>query len=336
MPTPKDGSESKPTETLAQHKERVMTAAQDHAKAQKVAAQATTNRPPEGFPASPATQPSIPEFMQEMGVKPPEQPKVPEPQKPTPPSSHGEPEWQKIARENGHTWKSPEDAVRSYMNLKREFHVRMNQQRPPVQQAPPQQPVSQPSVYLQQPVYAAPPPVNLVQQLARKHGISIEDAERLLPLVAEVSEAASQNAMIQERARYEPIVVDLQKKVYQNEEMNEVANDPAMRVPRVQYEVNKLLTENQTVFQYEPQPLKWALERALRNIAIENIRADQNYSAQIPGYPTQPPVTAGTPTGTRNDSSVREPAIDLAGNYFKLKTAAEKREFLVAMGVPAE
>lgn len=338
MPTLKDGSESRPGETLAQHKERVMTAAQDHAKAQKVAAQATTSRPPDGFPASPSTPSQIPEFMQKMGVTTPDQPKpesAPQAKPGEAPAQNGEePEWQKVARERG--WKTPADAINSYMSLEREFHTRMNQQR---QQQPPPPPAYQPPpppVY-QQPVYMPQPQTPFVQQLARKHGISLEDAERLLPFVSDVSNAAAANAVQEVRSTYEPVVVDLQRKVARSEEQMEIANDPAMRVPRVQYEVNRILVENPTAFQFERQPLKWALDRALRNIAQELVRADQSYLQQVPGYPSQPPVTAGTPTGTRDNGAPSPgPKIDLAGNYFKLKTAAEKKEMLAAMGVVVE
>lgn len=341
-PVKTDGSEVKSNETLAQHKERVAAAAQEHARAQTSAAKANSDRPT--FPASPSTQSSIPEFMQDKGIVAPI--KAPEPTTPAPVGqtqvrvegqlTNDEPEWQKVARERG--WKTPADAINSYMNLEREFHSRMNQQRQPIPAYTPPPPPYQPAPPLapwQQPMQQVAP-VNVVQQLARRHGISLEDAERLVPLVAEVSQAAAEMAAQQERARYDPVVIDLQKKVSRSEEQMEIANDPAMRVPRVQYEVNKILSENPSVFDYEHRPLRWALDRALRVIAQDLVRADPTLQSPIPGYPSQPPVTAGQPTGTRDASPRVGENVDLAGNYFKLKTAQEKKDFLVSMGVASE
>jgi hypothetical protein len=338
-------------ESIQDHKARVVEASRAHAEAQKVAARATSTRPPEGFPKPPGTPSSIPEFMQNLGVQAPQEPPVtPAPSgaattQPPAPNGSQEPEWQKVAREKG--WKTPDDAVRSYQALEREFHER-NQRTPTPPAVPPYVPPVQPQYVAPYPQYQPPQPVypppvpawqpqNVVRQLAGKYRIPDEDAERLVPFVAEISQAAAENALMIERSRTGPVIQNMAREIERNKEMNEVANDPAMRVPRVQYEVNKLLSENPTVFTYEAQPLRWALDRALRNIAQESLRADQNYNASQPNYPNQPPVTAGSGSQTRGGQPpAGGPSIDLAGNYFKLKTSAEKLEVLRQMGVAAE
>lgn len=329
--------------TVAEHKQRVVEAARNHAEAQRVAARATTTRPPEGFPKPPTTPSSIPDFMQDKGVVPIQEPPVVQAPQAAPtssaliaPTSSEEPEWQKVAREKG--WKTPEDAVRSYQNLEKEFHARNQQMRQ--QQQPPQVVYQQPppayTPYQQMPIYQPPmvPQPNLVEELAQRYNIPTEDAKRLLPFVGEIANAAAMNAAAQVERRYAPVVQNLSQKVKRQDEMMEIVQDPAMRNPRVQFEVNRILQENPTAFQSEEQPLRWALDRALRNIAQESIRADQAFnSGSIPGFSMTPPVTAGSGSGNRGGVVSQEPSADIAGNYFKLKTADEKREYLRAMGV---
>lgn len=342
--TTNDPLAAKAGESIQDHKARVMEASRAHAEAQKIAARATTNRPPDGFPKSPNTPSNIPEFMKNLGVQAPvEQPvETVNGSVKTPTSSNGkpsleemvEPEWKKVVRAKG--WKTPEDALRSGLELEREFH-RKNQELAQQQRSNPVPayvpPLAPPQYATPYPQYQPPTQV-LARQLGGKYGIPAEDSERLLPYIAEVAQAAAENALILERARTTPVIQNLQRDVERNKELNEVANDPAMRVPRVQFEVNKLLSDNPSVFAYEPQPLRWALDRALRNIAQESLRADQNYS-ETQGFPVNPPVTAGSGSQTRGQAP-QEPSIDLAGSYFKLKTAQEKRDFLKSMGVAPE
>lgn len=332
------------TDTLADHKSRVMEAAKAHAEAQKVAARASNTRPPDGFPLPPTAQPQIPEFMQKMGVQAPPapevQPKPPAaPQNAAPPPQNGnqEPEWQKVSRERG--WKTPDDAVKSYLDLEKAWFAKLNE-RSAERNQPPPPPMPPQAVPRYQPPAPAwtPPPLPLAQQMARRHGISVEDAERLLPFVAEVANAMTSDAVIAERQRYEPVIMDLNRKVRRSEEVMEVAQDPAMRVPRVQYEVSQILNENPSVFSTEPAPMRWALDKALRKIAQESLGAYQPQGGgSEPGYPMTPPVTAGGGAGSSGrGAAVSEPSVDLAGSYFKLKTAAEKKDFLRQMGVAAE
>lgn len=337
----------KPGESVADHKSRVIEATRAHADAQKLAARATTNRPPEGFPAAPGTPSNIPEFMQGMGVNSPVTPPVQsapngnEAPKPQQQNAGNEPEWEKMAREKG--WKTPEDAARSYANLEREFHSR-NQR--PVAPAPAPTyatpyPQAQP-VYQQQPpapIYVQQPQqqVDVVGVLARKHNIPREDAERLLPFVLEVADYRANDAVARTRAELEPQVIGLQRQVARQQEMTDIINDPAMRVPRVQFEVNKILLENPSVFNYEQQPYRWALDKALRNIAQERLGDYQNPSGALQGFPTTPPQTAGG--GSRVDvrgAGTQVPSVDNALDFYKLKTAQEKREILQQMGVAPE
>jgi hypothetical protein len=333
MPTQADPLGKQAGESVQDHKQRVVDASRAHADAQKVAARASNTRPPEGFPKPPGTPSNIPEFMKDkFGIVTPQEPDVKQvPTSNAPASTNGssnEPEWQKVAREKG--WKDINDVFRSYDALEKEFHAR-NQQPRPAPQAP--APMPAPQYVMPYPQYQQPP---FVQQLARRHNIPLEDAERLLPFVAEISQAAADNATLAERARFEPVVIDLNRKVKRQEDINAVMSDPAMRVPRVQVEVSKVFMENPSVFQYEAQPYQWALDRALRNIAQESLR-DEQVSYVASGHPASPPVTAGSGTRTSGGEPSRGgPQIDLAGNYFKLKTAAEKLDVLRQMGVAAE
>lgn len=341
MASQADALAAKPGESVADHKSRVIEAAQAHTEAQKLAARASNQRPPDGFPLPPGAQSNIPDFMQRMGVT---SPQASEPQSAPNSSPNGqqkpkngaqEPEWVKLARERG--WKTPEDAIRSYQALEKEFHAKNRELQQQRTQVPP--PPAYTTPYPQvQPQWQPPQQVPVVQQMARRHGIAVEDAERLLPFVADVSRALVEDAVVAERSRYEPVIVDLSKKVQRSEELMEVAQDPAMRVPRVQYEVNKIFTENPSIFAYEAQPLRWALDRALRNIAQESLGAyQQQPGGNGQGYPSQPPVTAGSGTGAGGRGAAMPDAnIDLAGSYFKLKTSAEKKEFLKQMGVASE
>jgi len=337
-------------ESVSEHKARVVAAVQAHTDAQKIAARATSTRPPDGFPKPPTAQSEIPGFMQELGVTPAAPPPVesapaPSPSNaPAPAASNGatqEPEWQKVYRERG--WKGPEDAVRSYVNLEKEFFARLNEQqrqsqRPPMPSYPPPAPVAPQWVtpYPQVIPQALPQNTWVVQQLARKHGISMEDAERLLPFVHEVSEATVANAVQRVQNAYEPVLANLNRKVTRSEELMEIAQDPAMRVPRVQFEVDKVLRENPSVFQIEPQPMRWALDRALRNIAQESLGAYEIPDRSNGAYPMTPPVTAGTgaaPKGRGAGSQATPSPADLAASYFSLKTAEDKKDVLRALGV---
>lgn len=334
--TTQDPLSKKAGESVQDHKQRVIEATRAHAEAQTVAARAITNRPPDGFPKPPGTPSNIPEFMHQMGVEPPTEPPIanaPSGAVTTPPPAINgsfEPEWQKVAREKG--WKTPDDAIRSYLAVEKAFHARNQQPVPPASVPPPPQYVAP---YPQAPMYQPPPqtswqPQNVVRQLAGKYRIPDEDADRLVPFVAEISQAAAENALNYERARTAPIIQGLQREVQRQHDMSEVVNDPAMRVPRVQYEVNRVLSENPSIFNLDPQPLRWALDRALRNIAQESLGADPNYAGTP--YPQTPPVTAGSTSQARGQAPP-EPSVDLAGSYFKLKTAQEKRDFLAKMGV---
>lgn len=331
MPTAQDNMAARAGESVQDHKTRVMEASRAHAEAQKVAARATTNRPPEGFPKSPSTPSNIPDFMKDAGVQ---TPIVPEPQRansngsspagaPASSANPNEAEWQRVYREKG--WKDPGDALRSYEALEREFHTRNQQPRPQAAPVPPVQyvPVQQ------------PPMMNPVDQLARRHGIAPEDAQRLAPFTADVARAIAEDTANMIRNQYEPVVNDLRRKVQRQEDLNAVMSDPAMRNPRVQVEVSKVFLENPSVFSYEANPYQWALGQALRNIAQESLGAYRMPEGAGAGQqPNMPPVTAGGGSGNRGGGTgVPEPNIDLAGNYFKLKTAAEKREMLAAMGV---
>lgn len=237
--------------------------------------------------------------------------------------------------------KSEADIARSLRAMEDEFHKRNQNGRqgwpapgapqpvPPAPNYPSQPPMATPR-YSPPPASYQPPqyqnPVVAKQQLAQRYNLAPEDLDRVLPLVADVTEAR----IAQRDQQWAEKLSTIEKENARNSEFRELMADPVFKDPQVQMEVHRVFEENPTVFESESAPYKWAYNQALGRIARRNLQGATG-STENPNAPLTPP-TRPPSIGTGSGSGIPEPGT-LTPQAFADLPLEDKQKLLTRMGV---
>jgi hypothetical protein len=234
--------------------------------------------------------------------------------------------------------KSEADIARSLRAMEDEFHKRNQNGRqgwkapepvPPAPSYPSQPPMSPPS-YSTPPASYQPPsyqnPLVAKQQLAQRYNLAPEDLDRVLPLVADVTEAR----IAQRDQQWALKLATIEKENARNSEFRELMADPFFKDPQVQMEVHRVFEENPSVFESESAPYKWAYNQALSRIGRRNLQGGLG-SVENPSVPLTPP-TRPPSVGTGGAGGIPEPST-LTPQAFADLPLEDKQKLLVRMGV---
>ncbi len=259
----------------------------------------------------PQPEPSV-EAAKEPEVTPP----GPEPEK-APESSEPNKNDAELYKKKG--WKTPEDAIRSYSELEKEFHKKneelsrmkerqpyeqpvytppVNPYAPPVYQQPPQPAYMPPPVYTPPPSYGYQPPSlstppmgsQAEAEIAASYQMTVEDFRKLFPMINDMTEV--KNRKVQgEFSRWRD---ELTRETEKNADKTNVLGDPSFYNSDVQNEMHEFFSKNPQVFN-ERKPYSIALNQALVNIGRKN--TTRGPQASPTSLPTEPPKTAGSANG---------------------------------------
>jgi hypothetical protein len=250
---------------------------------------------------------------------------TPEATKETPSPAPVEDDAVRWAKEKGLT--TPEAIARSYQKLEAEFHERNKKGHPgyqdgnpsPAPQVPPgwrpqggtyPQPSYQPQGQSRDEV---------IKNIARKHQIDPEDAERIVPLVAEIVNATRK----QDREEFERRFSEIQNKSSQSDEMFKLMKDPAYSNPIVVQEMHKVFEANPGLFGRQGAQTI-AYNKALSIIALKGLQQGENR-----GTSPKPPVTAGGGSGNYTPGSGK---LTEAVFFSKAWTEKDRERYLTTNG----
>lgn len=243
-----------------------------------------------------------------------------EPEAPTPSSeSDVKPESSVAGNTNGSTnetelykkkgWKTPEDALKSYAELEKEFHKKNEELKaikerqgydapsytPPVNPYTPPAYYPPPQAYIPPPNYASPsfppPPIGsqAEEQVAASYQMTVEDFRKIFPMINDMTEVKNrkvQNEFFQWRDQ-------LTRETEKNADKTNVLGDPSFYNRDVQDEMHEFFSKNPQVFN-ERKPYSIALKEALANIGRKNTSRGVHTNSSLP---TEPPKTAGSSNG---------------------------------------
>lgn len=238
-------------------------------------------------------------------------------------------EW---ARKKGLT--SEESIARSLREMESEFHRRNQgkwqapaQNAPQPVTAPPPPSYTAPVQGYQQPSVPMQIPRQLLENIGRQYNMNVDDAEKLLNFNRDFYESM----MVNERKRHDQEMTEFRRENTRNSEFRSLMLDPAFKHPQVQMEVSRILKEDPTAFEREPEPFKWAYKEALVEMARRNLQGNEttdSSNASMFTPPTKPPTQLGTSAGA-------EP-VGLSAQEFARLPVEDKAKILNQMGARKE
>lgn len=293
--------------------ENEMQQLMEQERAEKAAATATVEEPASEPQPEPTPEP-VQDAQVQTEPEAPVPPVAPQPAPESKPSADDPMEW---AKNKGLT--SPEAMARSLQELEKEFHRRAQAGHPgyrditngnPTPPPPMPPPNWNPAPQVPQgpangypPNYGYPPPPmqprreDIFRDLAKRHGMDPEDAERIAPLVLELSDITAQRRTASLERRFQEIA----HQTARNSEFQSLMQDPVFSDPRVQMEMREVLNDG-SLFQRSRSPYAEAFQFALGNLARKQLQQGSNPE---PRPTNTPPVTAGGGNGSSNTAPTR-------------------------------
>lgn len=203
---------------------------------------------------------------------------------------------------------TPESLARALRQKEIEFHKRNQAGHPGYQdlngtQAPPPPPQNwqpRPDMGNGYPPPYYPPQYGRTDptiEVGRFYGLEPEDVRRLAPFIMD----AARNVASQERAALEKELNEVRQSTQRNNELLSLTQDPAFRDVRVQKEIHAILDADPSMFQREATPYASAFQKALANLARQQLQHGVVPETEAP----KPPVTAGGGNGSAFTAPVK-------------------------------
>lgn len=244
-----------------------------------------------------------------------------------------------------------ENLASSYREAEREMHRKAQEVRgtngqppappitaPPIQGYPPYYPPVADPNWGRPPAYAPPqpPPPVSVEALAKQYGLSPEDFEKVAPLANDMARSVVEAEL---NRRLPPLmnqVNNVNREVGRQKELVDLMSDPAFKNPQVQFEMDRIFKEEPNTFVAQPQPIRYAYEKALTRIARANLGGSNGTTiSSVPGVVppnSKPPATAGG-NGNGGGGAPSGSPLEVTAEMFAGMSMAEKTAHLQAIGV---
>lgn len=314
-------------ETSAQFKARIEETKREMARADAQA------KPPEPPPApAPTPAPQQPEQV------PPTPATNPNPEPPATKSAvTGNKEIDEWLGKKG--FKTNEDVAISLRELEREFHQNKRNERPPEVPpvAPAAPPVPQPPAWnVAPPPAPAPQPAATLEQMAARYGMTVEDFERVVAVVNDMTEGKVQRHIRDAVTPLARNVQDVSHQVSRQQEIVTLMSDPIFKNPQVQFHMHRVLEENPRIFDSYPQPYRYAFNQAMLRIARTNLEGQGPRGTPEPSLvatPTgRPPTVAGGNGGGGGGAPSGISPEQVSPEVFARMSLEQKRDHLRAVG----
>ncbi len=237
------------------------------------------------------------------------------------------------AKKKGIDWTTDDTVLKALHMSDQQFHEKRAKEK--VQEnGQPRYVPPPPPAYNPQPTYQ---PMNdriMNENLARQYNIPPEDMGRLLPLLKDFHQAASQA----DRVAFQEKMAKIERENQKNSVFRELSSDPVFRNPKVAIEFHSVLEAMQASdpesFELDPNAYKRAYDRALANIGRRDLEG-QPLAEGVPpsARMMQPPTTPPRPLGQGSGGGALENENGIDAATFAKAPLEEKKRILEKAGL---